>query len=398
MRFAYPPYLALLALLALPAQALEFTGRLSLLGSVARPQPDQVGYQVSDNDHITANQQSIRLMFDETGERGEWSLHLKASRLRLRGTPHDERHSSDLFRVDPLEEVWSHQVDGVDTRHLGVELDRAYYRYRLDQGSLTIGRQPIDWGAGRFWQPLNIFGAFAPTDLDTDYKPGIDALVVERYPTPFSSLTAALVFPPLNDAEHEGSAALHYRRQVGELSELSLLAGSVDGNGVVGGAFESAWGGMGWRLEGRLQEGGAFWIAGLDYQFDDGTLLTAEWHHNGLGADTVDSLAGSTNAAQAHDGLRQHLGRRVLGIALNRDLTPLLNANYTLLAAPLKGRDGRNSALLHQLNLSYSLSDESDLLLSLSHTNGKGLDADGDPQSEFGHLPSGLTLRYRLYF
>ncbi len=45
-----------------------------------------------------------------------------------------------------------------------------------------------------------------------------------------------------------------------------------------------------------------------------------------------------------------------------------------------------------------SLSDKSELRLSLLLTSGEKLDDGGIPQSEFGHIPSDATLKYKLYF
>jgi len=255
-----------------------------------------------------------------------------------------------------------------------------------------------------FWQPLNVFGAFAPTDLDTDYKPGIDAAVLAWYPSAFSSLTTAYVFGPRQSSSLDNSAAVYYRGQVGEASELSLLAGRVLGKRIYGGAFESAWGGMGWRVEGAHytletnREEFLFWIAGIDYQFGDGTLVAVEWYHNGHGADSEGDLPGVWSDPLVGYGLQQQLGERLLGLTLERDISPLLHGGYTLLAAALDdARDRLAGSFLHQFTLTYSLSNESDLLFSVLTASGKGLD-DGGVRSEFGHLPSAVTLRLRYYF
>ena len=177
------------------------------------------------------------------------------------------------------------------------------------------------------------------------------------------------------------------------------------GNKVFGGSFESAWGGMGWRVEGahyRLKESDKeflFWIAGIDYQFSDSTLIAVEWYNNGNGASSESDIATVQNDPLVGYGLQQQLGRRVLGLTLDRDLTPLLHASYTMLAAGINDERGHTAtSLLHQLSLSYSLSNESDLLFSVLVANGKGLNGLGLPQSEFGHLPDAVTLRLRYYF
>jgi hypothetical protein len=395
-------------LLLLPQQTLfaaGFTGRFAMLGTTAVAEEGDVGYRPAGGDALSADQQSVRLMFDEVLEQGEWSVHLQSARQHLSNFPLAERHSSDLFRYRLGGGNWLDERDDDTVTTIDYALDRLLYRQHFEHYTLGLGRQPIDWGSGRFWQPLNVFGAFAPTDLDTDYKPGIDAVTVDAYPGAFSSLTAAYVLAPKDDAELENSSALHYRRQAGELSELSLLAGSVVGNRVLGAAFESALGGMGWRLEGvhytleQSDEKAFFWIAGIDYMFADGTVIAAEWYDNSRGATTEAELGAMAGDPLVAYGLQQQLGRHILGVSLQRDLTPLLNGGYTLLAGTLRDGDNRRHfSLLHQLNLTYSVSDESDLLFSLLYADGKGLNAADDPQSEFGHLPTSATLRLRFYF
>lgn len=398
--------LVVLALLPLTAaDAVELTGRFSMLGTTAVAEPGDLGYVDSDNRTLTADQQSVRLMLDDATENDEWSIHLKAARQHLDGYTLSAAASSELFRYDAAADDWLDENNGQSSTRIGYELDRAYYKRRVDAFTLSVGRQPIDWGSGRFWQPLNIFGAFAPTDLDTDYKPGIDSVVLDWYPSSFSSLTAAYVLKPKDNDVLENSGGLYYRRQVGELSELSLLGGSVLGNTVFGGAFESAWSGVGWRLEGAhyslqdTDESFLFWIAGLEFQFPDGTIIGAEWYDNGHGASTENSLATMVSDPLVAYGLQQQLGRQVLGLMVDRDITPLLHGSYSLFAAAVNDdKDKLAASLLHQLTLSYSVSNESDLLFSLLLADGRGMNGLGEAQSEFGHLPTAMTLRLRFYF
>ena len=398
----------LLALLAVPCtgMAAEFSGRFSMLGATAQASQGDFGY-LSGNNILSADQQSLRLMLDETGNSAEWSIHVKTVRQHLTDIPFNDRHSSDLFRLSKQSAYWISETEINNSTHVGYELDRAVYKKSYRQFSLALGRQPVDWGSGRFWQPLNVFGAFAPTDLDTDYKPGIDSLKLDWFPSAFSSLSAVYAFAPTNNPEikHENSGAVRYKRQAGEQSELSLLAGNIVGNTVLGASFESSWSGMGWRLEGLhtqlaiSNENFIFWIAGLDYQFNNGTLLTAEWYDNSRGATQMSSLANLQTDPLVVYGLQPYLGRNVLGLSLGKDLTPLLRGDYVLLISPLKEASNQlNSSVLQQINLTYSVSNESDLLFSLQFANGRGLDSALKPQSEFGHLPASLSVRLRFYF
>ncbi len=384
--------------------AVQVNGRASVSGIAAKADQGEIGYE-NDIDILNADQQSFRLMLEDSAGDSLWSFHLDTKRLHLKGLPFSTKHSSDLFRYYDLSHHWRGERDRSSRTRIGYEVDQAYFR--IDKGNLNlgIGRQPVDWGSGRFWQPMNVFGAFAPTDLDTEYKPGIDTVIVDWFPSAFSSLEAVYAFAPNDRDKIKNSGALYYRRQAGQNSELALLAGRVLENSVYGTSFESDLRGAGWRIEGVYydlsdsKDNEWFWIAGVDYQFNNGTLITAEWYNNTLGVRHESSLLTSPIELFELHGLKQHFSQQILGISLNRDMTPLLNANYSLLISPLKNSSGHHEfSALHQFNLVYSVSDESEFVFSLQHTSGTGLDRQKKLTSEFGHLPDSLTLIYRYYF
>jgi len=408
MNSTYKYFILFFVLLPATTHAADLTGRFSMLGTTARATQGDIGY-INEDNTLTADQQSLRLMLDDAKDNNEWSVHLKIARLHVSDFPFDDSHSSDLFRYEELSSYWLEENDLNSTTLIGHEIDRLVYKQRYKNTSFAFGRQSIDWGSGRLWQPLNVFGSFSPTDLDTDYKPGIDAARLDWFPSDFSSLTAVYAFSPNDNAaiDDNTNAAIHYRSQVGDLSELALLAGSVIGSRVFGASYESAWAGMGWRVEGahyndtKTNKNTIFWIAGIDYQFANGTLLAAEWYDNSRGANDVTSLINTNIQTDTFIkyGLQQQLSQRVLGISVNKDLTPLLSGSYILLASPLKDVDGGlTTSLLHQVNLSYSVSNESDILFSYQFANGRGLNTLGKAQSEFGHVPASMTIRLRFYF
>ncbi len=383
--------------------AAEQTGRISLSGMLGKA---TVGNQTGS---LGAHQQSLRLMWQGSHSSNvQWQFHAKTSHQFQRGFAGAALHSSQWFRHKPLSGDWFERNDHDSSAQLSLEIDRAFYEYRFNKLELRIGRQSIDWGSGRFWQPLNVFGAFAPAALDTEYKPGVDALVTTWYPSEFSTLTAAYVFSPARDEEGtEHSVALHYRNRVGEQTELSFLAVQVLGNDVLGAALESEWQGMGWRLEASYQDVpesddvGLFVVAGVDYQFENGTTVMAEWYGNDFGASKASELTTVQTHTLFQHGLLPHLSKRVFAVSASREVMPLLKGQYTVLASRLDDDNslgGQSSSLLHQLNLTYSLSNESELLFSLSVPNGKGLGLQGQLQSEFGHLPASAVLQYRRYF
>ena len=386
--------------------AIELTGRTSMLGSTAQATQGDIGY-INKNTLLTSDQQSLRLMLDDTNDKNEWSVHLKIARQHLSGIPFNDKHPSDLFRYNTLSYDWLNENETSNATRLGYEVDRAFYKQSFKKMSFVIGRQAVDWGNGRFWQPLNVFGAFSPTDLDTDYKQGIDALRFNWFPSDFSSLTAVYAFSPNDSAtiKKQTNSALYFRRQIGEESDYALLAGTITGYQIIGASFESAWSGMGWRVESayyndtNTNNDFTFSIAGLDYQINNETIITAEWYNNSRGASTVSAITNPTIDLFSQYGLQPQLSQNVLGVSINRVLTPLINGTYTLLVSPLQNTNGTlNSSLLHQFNLIYSVSNESELLLSFLWGSGRGLNLSGKTQSEFGHVPVSLSMRLRFYF
>ncbi len=404
MRYELIVFTLLASTIGQGVQAYDFSARLSMLGMTAQAEEGDLGYQAGDSSLLTADQQGLRLMLDGAGEHGAWSAHLRSARTHSHGFAVQQPHSSALFRYDMLDGTIVEDSDAGSTTLVHYEVDRLYFNRHFSNYGVSFGRQAVDWGSGRFWQPLNLFGSFSPTELDTDYKPGIDAIVADYYPSTLSALSAIYAFAPQNQSIINDSAALHYRRQVGEQSELALVGANIIGNPVIGGAFESVWGEVGWRLEGiyaRPEEGNesvVYWITGLDYQFSNQTLLSVEYYDNSRGATSEMELATSATDPLVVSGLQLHLSRRLLAIGLSRELGPLLQGGYTVLSSAVKdSNDSLAWSFLHQFNLTYSVSNESDLLLSLVVPTGRGLSPTSEPRTEFGHLPMNLTLRWRLY-
>lgn len=397
---------------------LRFTGRLSASLNSTYLEEDNDS-QLNQDQFSHSGQESLRLMLDSFspgfGSSGsEWSVHVKGYHQHTDNSQSNRLPQGDsAFRYRQVKEDW----DSNNNTFIGYELDRLYYKKQLDQFALSIGRQAIDWGSGRFWQPMNVFGAFSPTDLDTDYKAGIDSVHAQYFPTPFSSLSLAYVFST-HDRPSENSSrldkhnhALRYRTQIAESSELALLYADVLERRILAASFESDWQGIGWRIEAahyhdaekdnlNQQTNLWFWIAGLDYQFSNGSLITFEWYQNQFGlSDTHDFdltllQADPVNTRPA----QQQLGKQALGMSLGHDISPLLNLQYTGLVGTIMHTQNRSYSILHQVNFQYSLSDNADLLFSVLAAQGKDKKDQLEIQSDYGHLPSQATLRLRIYF
>lgn len=102
-----------------------------------------------------------------------------------------------------------------------------------DSLSLTIGRQPVTLGRGTFWRTSDVVSTFSLTQVDTEYKPGADAIRLDFTPKARTNLMLLAVLGELESKERDfeadgrGSSALIQFKQSHELGELGLIAGLV---------------------------------------------------------------------------------------------------------------------------------------------------------------------------
>ena len=72
------------------------------------------------------------------------------------------------------------------------DIDRLSLGIRTSAADLTIGRQPITWGVSSIFPVADLWAAFSPFELDTEEKPGIDAVRALFYPARGLEMDAVL--------------------------------------------------------------------------------------------------------------------------------------------------------------------------------------------------------------
>lgn len=388
-------------------QYLQFTGVIQIKGTVIYPQEEDAGYDETDNSKkFTTDDELLRLIANgNITTNFNWEAQYLNQRLSTNYPLGLISRSTSQFRFKSSRHYFEEDYEGEHRTIWFHELDRLFVKYEYEDYSVIAGRQAISWGSGRFWQPTDVFGAFSPIELEREFKPGIDAVKFDFFPTNESDLALTYVFGNRDEEDYKDSIALHFRTSFGQDSEITLLVSEIAGIQTGGGSFETGWLGIGWRAESVLIENknsntnDNFSIAGLDYQFSDNLLFGFEYYYNTQGATQENNLSLSAQQDSFISGQQKHLSQNVLGIVVSKTLTPLLNGNYNLLASSLESADEKNNwSYLHQLSLTYSITDEMDALLAAHYGTGKGLNTSGIPQSEFGHIPTTLSLRLQAYF
>jgi hypothetical protein len=387
--------------------ALEWKVVFKLVNLTAHGEEGDAGFVREGDDTQESNEQTLRLQL--TGQPLLWldyRLDYLNVKQHLAGTPPPERPvAAALFR----RRTWRRDIEALETDPGQApstqtvrwyhEIDHALLRMAGGAFEATVGRQPITWGAGRVWQPTDLFVAFDPLALDKDFKPGVDGLLVGAYPFDHASLSLAYVLTSGEQPDVPDSAVLRWRSTLGAVSELTLLGGRLRDESVAGGTLETAWLDAGWRVEGvafQPRGGGdaySFGIAGVDYQLPDGTIVVLEVYRHSLGAGEEDDLLRVASQPARIEGRMPHLSRTVLALAAERDFAGLWHWGYLALGSSLRNAAGeRHASVLHQLSFNYSLGENATAVFALSGASGPGEAVPGVPRSEFGHLPDALHV------
>jgi hypothetical protein len=99
----------------------------------------------------------------------------------------------------------------------------------------TAGRQPITFGRGKFFSPMDLLSTFALTEVDTEYKPGADALRLDWTAAQRTVITLLAVAGKSNDVlSLRGSSFALRAKQGWDSGEAGLLAGFIRRDAVVG--------------------------------------------------------------------------------------------------------------------------------------------------------------------
>ena len=239
---------------------------------------------------------------------------------------------------------------------------------------------------------MDLFDPFGPTATDTEYKPGVDMLYVQRLFADGSDLQ--FIAAPRQERAggpvtlDASSLALHFHTTVlGH--ETTLLVARDHGDWVAALGVNGSLGGATWNLEAvpTALKGGGVQVSGIANISDAVTLfgrnatVFAEYYRNGFGVagqpfdlaslppDLVDRLA----RGQVFDTRRDYLAS-----GLTLEVTPLLNLSPTLIV------DLDDGSVLALFAGTYSLADNVTVAAGVQAPVGRS-------RTEFGGLPPSAT-------
>lgn len=228
------------------------------------------------------------------------------------------------------------------------DIDRLSASFFLDVADVTLGRQAITWGVSNLFPVADLWAQFSPFELDTEEKPGVDAIRVLSYPVPGLELDVVVADRgSLRDLSAGARATLGL--PVGDVwvgagkfwRELIPMGGV---SFVVGSWKLRAEGVFPWEMDGEE------WLiprftAGVDWLSPD-VFVTLEFHLNGLGSTESADYVSLIGQPAFQRGETYYLGRHYLGGSVSYLVTDRL----TLSLATLGNLNDPSTALLPALN------------------------------------------------
>ncbi len=329
------PALLALALLPVPVQAqitvVEGDGARLTLGGYVRTLTgvhDQ-GFEIPDSAAIPATPrrsgfhgQVIRLKWQLEGGPGtagsgtSWKLNVH-NRLQTRVSSAGNVAQSVGFGVSAVPERLV-DLESVIMEEPGLrvwhDLDRLSLTVYTEIADVTLGRQAITWGVSGIFPVADLWAQFSPFELDTEEKPGIDAIRVLSYPAP--ALELDFVLADRGAAENlsfgvRGTYGLSgadvwagagkFWREVLAMGGVTLLLDEVKLRG------EAV---LPWDMDAESLADprvtlGVDWIRGT-------LVLTGEYHLNGIGSGPG-GYFGAFQDPRVQRGETYYVGRHYLG-------------------------------------------------------------------------------------
>ncbi len=276
--------------------------------------------------------------------------------------------------------------------------DRASVTTRLPFADVIVGRQAIAWGSARVVNPTDVIAPFTYGELDTEDRPGVDAV---RVRIPIGALSEVDVGHVFGRDFAVDRSAFFVRSQFNvaetDVSPLfvrfreQLLVGIdvVRGIGNVGAWIE------GTRVFTMGRDAAIsdyFRVStGADYSFGGETYGFIEYHFNGAGVRDPEDYLVNLNRSIYRDAAVYLMGAHYFALGATHQFTPLVALSGQFLA------NVTDPSFFFAPAIEYNI--EQDFYLSAGAFIGIGDRPQGEYfQSEFGGYSNILFFSFRIYY
>lgn len=373
----------------------------------------------------------------------KFELHGIASTL-IRGSPNAQigLFASANESLAMRYRLFDAQYDLIDDPNLqaSASLERANLSFYFGPADLVIGRQALSFGKAFFWNPLDVFRPFDPSQFDRDYKSGVDAIRISvplSEDSEISVVAASSEDSPETDQDRWYSSALILRLDSNLASwALAVQAGKIFGGYQLGAAASGELFKIPLRAEAAYFEPHpddnvgrhAVFVLGSGYHFQNSLHIELEYFYNRAAVATPVALQRERlrSEGQFIPNINQHIAslnndqvRRFYGFAHGLGEGRLLQVSsqlagimlsyniFEILSASLSSIVSlSDQSAIIQPGLRLSIADEADLFVGGMISLGKRASGEttfcaqigGCPESEFGTYPNLFYVQSKLYF
>ena len=303
---------------------------------------------------------------------------------------------------------WDWEIEGDDESSWRHEIDRAFVALHPAWGEVTVGRQAIGLGRGALFGAVDVFAPFSPTEVDREWRRGVDAARLEYR---FSDTASAEFIGAFGENSDE-SAVLGRIRGYYRDVDAEFIAGKRGEDDMYGGSISAAVGDSEVHAEMALFEtpedqpgGGLFGesnlvckgVLGASYTFDvgDGLTVLGEYHYSGFGLEDIEDVsarfADEVFVARYLRGDTQILGRHAVALQVTYPLVETLTGSVLVMQSPDDGSGLVGPSLVWDAAESVSV-------VASGFVPWGDEPVDGQFRSEYGGTPLSLTLQVSLYY
>ena len=228
---------------------------------------------------------------------------------------------------------WDAELEGDSMALIGIT-DRLLLQVSQPGIDVTLGRQPVSFGNGLFFTPIDLVNPFTPTTIDTEYKPGVDALRVDGYFGMTGKLTVVGAYA--GDWQLEEMALATYGQGTVGVTDLGVFGGLIYAEPVVGTSVVTSIGPFGLHsdLAVTFPEGEDPFLRGVlgsMWRPTDSSTITGEVYVQTFGTTDPDEYLLIAQQDRFARGQVWNWGVGYVGVAWAEQVTPLVSGNVAVI-------------------------------------------------------------------
>ncbi len=283
--------------------------------------------------------------------------------------------------------------------------DRLFVQASLGSVDIRLGRQPISFGHGLMFNPMDLVQPFSFATIDSEYKPGIDSFRIDGYIGMSSQITGLVAYA--GEWDKEGMIAIINGNTTLGWTDVSLFYGLVKGDNVFGTGTASSIGPVGVHADVTVtipEEEDSFVraVAGFMWKPLEYSTFNGELYLQTVGAESPEGYVEFVSSDRYSRGELWLMGRYYASFAMSQEVTSLVTGNVGTIVNLV------DSSFMITPSIQVSVSDEVQLVC------GSYIGAGEEPEdmnlidilsgdeielpSEFGITPSSYFLQMKAYF